>query len=72
MANAMAPINQSSIVDVGVGSNIDSVVTHNGAEVLECLCGDNIWWIGRYPPKSNSHCLVLQKTLNIITKLESF
>jgi hypothetical protein len=43
MANAMAPINQSSIVDVGVGSNIDSVVTHNGAEVLECLCGDNIW-----------------------------
>jgi hypothetical protein len=57
---------------VGVGSNIDSVVTHNGAEVLECLCGDNIWWIGRYPPKSNSHCLVLQKTLNIITKLESF
>jgi hypothetical protein len=39
----MAPINQLLVVDVGGANNIDPVVTHNGAEVLECLCGDGIW-----------------------------
>jgi hypothetical protein len=42
VANAMAPINKLLNIDVGEGNNIDLVVTHNGAEVLECLCGDDI------------------------------
>jgi hypothetical protein len=42
-ANAMTLINQLSVVDVGEGSNADPIVTHNGVEVLECLCGDGIW-----------------------------
>jgi len=42
MQCAMAPINQSLVIDVGKGNNIDLVVTHNGAKVLECLYGDGI------------------------------
>jgi hypothetical protein len=42
VSNAMAPITQSSIINVGKGSDSDLVVTHNGAEVLECLYGDGI------------------------------
>jgi len=34
--------------------------THNGVEVLECFCGNNILRIEHCPLKSNSHCLVLQ------------
>jgi hypothetical protein len=41
MANAMAPNNQSLIVDVGEGISVDPVVTYNGVKVLECLCGDD-------------------------------
>jgi len=43
VANAMAPINQSSTVDMGETSDLDFVITHNGADVFECLCGDDIW-----------------------------
>jgi len=43
MANATTPINQSLIVDVGKISGLMHVVTHNGAEVLDCLCGEGIW-----------------------------
>ncbi len=57
----MAPINQSLVRDVGEGNNIDPIVTHNGAEVLECLCGDGIWQIERCPPKANNCCSTLQK-----------
>jgi hypothetical protein len=46
--------------DVGKGSGVDIVVTHNGAKVLECLCGDNIWRIEHCPLKSNTHCSTLQ------------
>jgi hypothetical protein len=45
-------------VDVGETSNLDLVITHNGVEVFECLCGDDIC-----PLKSSSHCLVLQKDI---------
>ncbi len=72
VANATILINQSLIVDVGETSGLDPIITHNGAKVLECLCGDDIWRIERYPLKSNNCCLALQKTLNITTKLESF
>jgi hypothetical protein len=37
------------------------VLTHNGEEVLECLCGDDIWHIERCNPKSNAQCSTLQK-----------
>jgi len=43
VANAMIIINQQLVVDVGEGSGTNLVVTHNGVEVLECLCGDDIW-----------------------------
>jgi hypothetical protein len=43
VANAMIIINQQLVVDVGEGSSTNLVVTHNGVEVLECLCGDDIW-----------------------------
>ncbi len=61
MVNAIAPINQSLVVDVGKGNNIDHVVTDNGIEVLECLCGDGIRQIEHCPLKVNNCCLVLQK-----------
>jgi hypothetical protein len=43
VANAMAPINQSLTMDMGETSGFDFVITDNGADVLECLCGDDIW-----------------------------
>jgi hypothetical protein len=42
MANAMALFDQLSAVDVGEGNIANLVVTYNGAEVLECLYGDDI------------------------------
>jgi hypothetical protein len=53
VANAMAPINQSSVVNVGEGNNVDPIVTHNGADVLECFYGNDIWRIECCPLKSN-------------------
>jgi hypothetical protein len=41
----------------------DQRPTHNGAEVFEFLCGDDIWQIERCPLKSSSCCLVLQKDI---------
>ncbi len=62
VANATSPINHSStILDVRETNNLIHVITDNGAEVLECLCGDNIWQIECYPPKLNTCCLVLEK-----------
>jgi hypothetical protein len=49
VVNATTPINQSLAVDVGETNNLDLVITHNGVEVLECLCGDDIWQIKRCP-----------------------
>jgi hypothetical protein len=43
VANATTLINKLSIVDVGETNGLDHVISHNGAEVLECLCGDGIW-----------------------------
>ncbi len=57
----MIPINQSSIVDVGETNGPDPIITHNGAEVFECLYGDDIWRIESYPMKLNSLCSMLQK-----------
>jgi hypothetical protein len=37
------------------------VFIHNGKEVLECLCGDDVWHIEGCNPKSNAQCLTLQK-----------
>jgi hypothetical protein len=61
VASATTLINYSSIVDVGKASGLDPIITHNGVQVLECLCGDNIGQIELYPSKSNSRCLTLQK-----------
>jgi len=47
-------------MDVGEISGPMHVVMHNGAEVFECLCGESIWRIECYPPKSNIHYSMLQ------------
>ncbi len=50
VANAIARINQLLVVDVGETNNPMPIVTHNGVEVLECICGEGIWQIERCPP----------------------
>jgi hypothetical protein len=42
VANATTPINQSSIVDAGKTNGLMPIVTYNGVEILECLCGEGI------------------------------
>ncbi len=42
VANAIAPINQLSTMDVGEVNDHDRVITHNVAKVLESLYGDDI------------------------------
>jgi hypothetical protein len=54
VANLTTPINQSLVVDVGETNGPNLIITHNGAEVLECLHGDYIWQIEHCPPKSNN------------------
>jgi hypothetical protein len=61
VANLMTSINQSLVVDVGETNGPNPIITHNGAKVLECLRGDNIWQIEHCPPKSSNRCSVLQK-----------
>ncbi len=68
MANAMTPINQLSMVDVGETNGPNPIITRNGAEVLECFYGDGIWQIEHCPPPPpprardlNTCCVVLQK-----------
>jgi hypothetical protein len=68
VANATAPINQSSIVGVGETNDPNLVITYNGAIVFESLCGDGIWQIERCPPKSSSQCSVLQKDIKYYYK----
>ncbi len=70
VANVKIPINQLLVVDVGEPNGHDLVITHNGAEVFECLCGDDIWRIEHYPPKSNNHCLTLQKDIKHYCKVK--
>jgi len=41
--HATTPINQSLVMGVGETSGFDPIITHNGVEVFECLCGDDIW-----------------------------
>jgi hypothetical protein len=48
---------------VGEASDPDPIITHNGAEILECLYGDDIWQIEQCPLKSNSHFSTLQKAI---------
>jgi hypothetical protein len=48
-------------MDVGEISGPMPIVMHNGAEVFECPCGERIWRIECYPPKSNIHYSMLQK-----------
>jgi hypothetical protein len=55
-------------VDVGETSGLDHVITHNGAEVLECLCKDGIWQIELCPLKSRNYCLTLQKDIKHYNK----
>jgi hypothetical protein len=38
----MAPISKLSIINVGEANGPDPIITHNGAEVLEYLFGDDI------------------------------
>jgi hypothetical protein len=38
-------------MDLGEISYLVPIVTHNGVEVLECLCGIGLWQIKRCPPK---------------------
>jgi hypothetical protein len=51
-----------------VGSNVDAsesnkivkdktfVLTFQGLKVQECVCGDGVWRIDRWPLSSNTHC----------------
>jgi hypothetical protein len=48
-------------MDVGEIIGLVLVITHNGADVLECFGGDEIWQIECCLPKSSSHYWVLQK-----------
>jgi hypothetical protein len=48
---------------VGEINGSNPAITHNGAEVLECLCGHNIWWIESCLPKLNTYCSTLQKNI---------
>jgi hypothetical protein len=63
VANATTPINQSLVVDMEETSGFDLVITCNGVEVFECLCGGDIWQIERCPLKLSSHYLALQKDI---------
>jgi hypothetical protein len=45
VANATIAINQLLVVDMGETTCPDPIITQNGVEVLECLCGDDIWQI---------------------------
>jgi hypothetical protein len=45
VANATIAINELLVVDMGETTGPDPIITHNGVEVLECLCGDDIWQI---------------------------
>jgi hypothetical protein len=56
--------NSTPNANVGQSSHLQEaflVLTHNGEEVLEHLCGGNIWCIEWCPPKSNAQCSTLQK-----------
>ncbi len=56
--------NSTPNADVGQSNHLQEaflVFTHNGEEVLEHFCGDNIWCIEWCPPKSNVQCSTLQK-----------
>ncbi len=55
-------------MDVGETNGLDLVITHNGVEIIEYLCGDGIWWIERCPPKSSSDYLMLQKNIKYYCK----
>jgi len=68
VANATAPINQSSIVDVGETNDPNLVITYNGVNFFESLCGDGIWKIEQCPLKSSSQCSVLQKDIKYYYK----
>jgi hypothetical protein len=48
---------------VGKANGPDLIITHNGAEVLECLYGDGIWQIECCSLKLSSHCSMLQKDI---------
>jgi hypothetical protein len=37
------------------------IFIHNGEDVLEHLCGDDVWLIEQCPSNSNVQCLTLQK-----------
>jgi len=61
VANATTLINHQLTINVKKGNSANPIVTHNGVEVLQCLCGHNIWLIEHCTPKLNNCCLMLQK-----------
>jgi hypothetical protein len=48
------------------------ILIHNGEEVLECLCGDNVWHIEQCNPKFNAQCSTLKKDTKHYCKAKSF
>jgi hypothetical protein len=44
---------------IGACCGINPIVTHNGGEVYESICGHGLWHIEHHPPKSNIPCSVL-------------
>jgi hypothetical protein len=68
VANAMAPINQSSIVDMGETNGPNIVITHNDMEVLEYLCGTTFGELNVIPQSETIIAQRCKKTLNISTK----
>ncbi len=59
-------------MDVGETTGHVFIVSHNGVEVLECFCGDSIWQIEHYPPKSNIIAQCCKKTQSTIAKPKPF
>jgi hypothetical protein len=63
MANATTPIKYFLTMDVGKTNIHVLIITHNGVEVLKCLCGDGIWRTKHCPPKLNTHYSTLQEDI---------
>ncbi len=72
VANATTPINQQLIIDVGKASGANLIVTHNGVEVLQCLCGDNIWLIEHCPEVKQLLLNVAKRRLTLLQTQNHF
>jgi hypothetical protein len=60
---------------VGLWSNSQEgfpIFIHNSKDVLECLCGDDVWCIEGCPPKLNVQCSTYKRTRTTIARPKLF